>query len=115
MALLVLKGVLETLGAAMHAPAVRLERADYPGFEPGWGATVLVAGKPVGRIGLVAAAIRHNWRVNQPMAVVETTREAWTGNAAKVPSCKPVPPFPSTYRYSRKGVNTPIRENQKRS
>ena len=97
-ALLVLKGVLETLGAAMHAPAVRLERADYPGFEPGWGATVLVAGKPVGRIGLVAAAIRHNWRVNQPMAVVETTREAWTGNAAKVPSCKPVPPFPSTFR-----------------
>jgi phenylalanyl-tRNA synthetase beta chain len=97
-ALLVLKGVLETLGAAMHAPAVRLERADYPGFEPGWGATVFVAGKPVGRIGLVAAAIRHNWRVNQPMAVVETTREAWTGNATKVPSCKPVPPFPSTYR-----------------
>ena len=97
-ALLVLKGVLETLGAAMHAPAVRLERTDFPGFEPGWGATVLVAGKPVGRIGLVAAAIRHNWRVNQPMAVVETTREAWTGNAAKVPSCKPVPPFPSTFR-----------------
>ena len=97
-AMLVLKGVLETLAAAMHAPAVRLERADFPGFEPGWGAKIIVAGKPVGRMGLVSAAIRHNWRVNQPMAVAETTREAWTGNAAKVPSCKPVPPFPSTFR-----------------
>ena len=97
-ALLALKGVLETLAAAMHAPAVRLERADFPGFEPGWGAKVVIAGKEVGRAGLVSAAIRHNWRVNQPMAVAETTREAWTANAAKVPSCKPVPPFPSTFR-----------------
>ena len=97
-ALLALKGVLETLAAAMHAPAVRLERADFPGFEPGWGAKVVIAGKEVGRAGLVSAALRHNWRVNQPMAVAETTREAWTANAAKVPSCKPVPPFPSTFR-----------------
>ena len=97
-ALLALKGLLETLAAAMHAPAVRLERADFPGFEPGWSAKIIVAGKPVGRLGLVAASIRHNWRVNQPMAVAETVREAWTANAGKVPSCKPVPPFPSTYR-----------------
>jgi phenylalanyl-tRNA synthetase beta chain len=97
-AFLALKGVLETLGAALHAPAIRLERADLPGFEPGWSATILMAGKPVGRIGLVSAAIRHRWRVNQPMAVAETTRDAWTAAVEKVPVCKPVPPFPSTFR-----------------
>ena len=97
-ALLALKGVLETLAEALHAPAVRLEREDFPGFEPGWSAKVVIAGKAVGRMGLVSAAIRHNWRVNQPMAVVETTRSAWTANADKIPVCKPVPQYPSTFR-----------------
>ena len=97
-ALLSLKGVLETLAEAMHAPAIRLEREDFPGFEPGWGARVIMAGKTIGRMGLVSAAIRHNWRVNQPVAVVETARAPWFANAAKVPSCKPVPPYPSTFR-----------------
>lgn len=97
-ALLALKGVLETLAEALHAPAVRLERADFPGFEPGWSAKVVIAGKAVGRMGLVSAAIRHNWRVNQPVAVVETTRSAWFGAVDKLPVCKPVPQYPSTFR-----------------
>ncbi len=97
-AILTLKGVLETLAAALHAPAVRFEKCDFPGFEPGFSAKVLMAGKSVGRLGLVSSAIRHQWRVNAPMAVVETERDIWLANAEKVPSCKPVPAFPSVFR-----------------
>lgn len=97
-AFLALKGVLETLAETMHAPAIRLEREDFRGFEPGWSAKIVVAGKAVGRMGLVSPELRHRWRINQPMAVAETVRDPWTASVGKIPSCKPVPQYPSTFR-----------------
>lgn len=97
-AFLALKGVLETLAETMHTPAIRLERAPFPGYEPGWSAKILIAGKEVGRMGLLSSELRHRWRIHQPMAVAETLRAPWVDSLHKLPSCKPIPQYPSTFR-----------------
>lgn len=93
-----LKGALEALIARLHAPQMRLEPAAIEGFEPGFAAKIVIAGREVGVIGLVAAALRRQWRIASPLCVAELRRDAILGNVFKTVAAKDVPAFPATTR-----------------
>lgn len=97
-ALLWLKGALERLAEALHAPAPELSAAAAPGFLPGWSARIRMDGEPVGWIGLVNDALRHRWRMTAPMAVAEVRLDRWLAAAGAPPAPGPLPPFPAVTR-----------------
>ena len=97
-ALLWLKGALESLCAALHAPALRLEAADLEGFEKGCGAVVQIAGRPAGVFGLVKGAFARKNRIASPIALFELRREPLLANAFRTPKAKDVPTYPATER-----------------
>ena len=96
--LLWLKGALESLCEALHAPALRLEARDFEGFEPGLAAEVFVAGRPVGVFGLVKQATTRKHRIASPVAMFEVRRAPLLANAFRVAKAKEVPVLPGTER-----------------
>ncbi|MGI5869498.1 MAG: phenylalanine--tRNA ligase subunit beta [Kiritimatiellia bacterium] len=93
-----LKGALEALLARLHAPQMRLEPVAAEGFEPGFAARIIIAGREAGVIGLVAGALRRHWRIASPLVVAEIRRDAILGNVFKVVAARDVPAFPATTR-----------------
>ena len=93
-----LKGALESLCDALHAPALRLEARDLDGFEPGMSAVAIIAGRPAGMFGLVRQSISRKSRIASPVAVFELRRAPLVANAFRVPKAKDVPTFPATER-----------------
>ena len=96
--LLWLKGALESLCDALHAPALRLEARDLDGFEPGMSAIAIIAGRPAGMFGLVKQSLSRKSRIASPVAVFELRRAPLVANAFRVPKAKDVPTFPATER-----------------
>ena len=93
-----LRGALEALCDALHAPALRLEARDADGFEPGFCATVFVAGRPVGVFGLVKQSTARKHRIASPVAMFEIRRAPILANAFRVAKAKDVPTLPGTER-----------------
>lgn len=93
-----LKGALEALLARLHAPQMRLEPVAAEGFEPGFAARIVVAGREAGVIGLAAAALRRQWRIASPLCIAEIRRDAILGTVFKTVAAKDVPAFPATTR-----------------
>ena len=96
--LLWLKGALESLCEALHAPALRLEPRDMEGFEPGMCSVVVIAGRPAGMFGLVRQSLSRKSRIASPVAVFELRRAPLVANAFRVPKAKDVPTYPATER-----------------
>lgn len=97
-AMLWLKGMVERLAAAMHAPAPRFEALEHPAFEPGWCVAVRLGRDVSGMMGLVSKSLRHSWRVNAPMAVAELSLAHLLANYGSHRALKPVTPFPAVMR-----------------
>ena len=93
-----LRGVLEALCDAVHAPALRLEPRDLDGYEPGFGAVVFIAGRPAGSFGLVKTSLTRKHRINSPVALFELRRPPLRQNAFRVAKAKDVPTLPGTER-----------------
>ena len=93
-----LKGAIESLGTKLHAPPLRADPADVDGLESGWGASLFIAGKRVGVMGVVTPESCRKWRIASPLVVAEIRRDALLGNVFKVITAKDVPSFPATSR-----------------
>jgi phenylalanyl-tRNA synthetase beta chain len=93
-----LKGAIEALAAVLHAGEVTLRPADHPAMDSGWGTELLLDGAVVGRLGLIANAIRHHWRLNAPMAVAEVRLDALLAHAERREPPRPTPAFPAVRR-----------------
>lgn len=93
-----LKGALETLVSRLHAPQMRLESISAEGFEPGFVAKIIIAGREAGLIGLVAQAIRRQHRIASPLFIAEIRRDPILINTYKIVSAKDSPAFPATAR-----------------
>jgi len=93
-----LKGALESLADALHAPPLRVAPGDRAGLEPGLAATILLADKPVGVIGMVARETCRKWRIASPVVVAEIRRDALLGNVFNTVTARDVPTFPPTHR-----------------
>jgi phenylalanyl-tRNA synthetase beta chain len=111
-----LKGAVEALARSLHAGAVTLrtkpdfgkknfhfdsgasEVKDHPAMEPGWSAEILLDGHPVGMLGMVSAAIRHQWRLTAPLAVAELRAGPLLANCFRQRALADVPAFPAIRR-----------------
>ena len=96
--LLWLKGAVETLVASLHAGTVAFERCEHPAMEPGWAVEIALNGKAVGCMGLVSAALRHQWRMTSPMPLAELRLAPLLCGVATVAAVKPVPQYPAVRR-----------------
>ena len=97
-ALLWLKGAVETLAGALHAGRVEFAHCEHPAMEPGWAVSVTLNGSPVGCMGLVSAALRHQWRMTSPMPLAELRLAPLLAGVAAVAAVKPVPQYPAVRR-----------------
>jgi len=97
--LLWLKGAVEALVAALHAGTVGFERCDHPAMEPGWAVLIRLNGEAVGTMGLVSAALRHQWRMTSPMPLAELRlAPLLSKGGAASGAVKPVPQYPAVRR-----------------
>lgn len=98
-ALLWLKGAVEVLVGSMRAGALDFKLAEHPAMEPGWAVDILLNGERVGCMGLLSAALRHQWRMTSPMPVAELRlAPVLSGQGAVSGGVKPVPSFPAVRR-----------------
>ncbi len=93
-----LKGAVEALARALHADAVGLQPCDHPAMEPGWACTVTLAGELVGTLGVVSAVLRHQWRLNAPLAVAELRAGPLLARCFAQRAAGDVPAFPAIRR-----------------
>ncbi len=97
-ALLWLKGAVEALVAALHAGSVAFARCEHPAMEAGWAVEILLNGERVGGMGLVSAALRHQWRMTSPMPLAEIRLAPLLAGVSTVAPIKPVPQYPAVRR-----------------
>ena len=94
-----LKGAVEELAAALHADALSFSPVEHPAFEPGWSAEVKIGKQKAGIIGLAKKALRHPWRMTQPMALCELRLSVLLKKADEpAGAVQPSPMFPESRR-----------------
>ena len=93
-----LKGAVENLAAALHAGRLAFERSAHPAMEEGWAVDILLNGERIGCMGLVSAALRHQWRMTAPMPLAELRLSPLLTGAGEVSGVKPVPQYPAVRR-----------------
>ncbi len=97
-ALLWMKGILESLCAALHCPAPELRAEAIEGFQNGWAASVWIDDCRIGELGLATAALGHRWRMTTPMALCELRRDALLSAVFRTPRAQNVPIYPGIHR-----------------
>ncbi|MDO5462306.1 MAG: phenylalanine--tRNA ligase subunit beta [bacterium] len=95
-AMLWLKGAVEALCERLHAPRFGFFPCKHPAFAKGFAAEICLGRKRVGLMGAASADIRHRYRLNTPMVVVELEMDALTKGMDALPRLKPVPQFPAS-------------------
>lgn len=93
-----MKGVLEGLFAAQRIADWSVEPAAHPYCEDGQAVTVLIAGEPAGMMGLVHAAVRRHWRLEDPVAVAELKTAPLLQYFGRISPARPVPVYPAIVR-----------------
>ncbi len=93
-----LKGAVEALAARLHAGAITLRPVDHPAMEPGWATEILLQNEPIGLLGLLRSAWRHQYRLNAPVAVAELKLLPLLANVGRITPARNVPPFPAVRR-----------------
>jgi len=97
-AMLWLKGAVENLAAAMHAGELAFERGEHPAMEEGWAVDILLNGERIGCMGLISAALRHQWRMTTPMPLAELKLTPLLAGKGATSGVKPVPQYPAVRR-----------------
>ncbi len=97
-ALLWLKGVVESLAAALHVGEPAFAPCEHPGMEAGWALEIALGGVTVGCLGLVSAGLRHHWRMTAPMPVAELRLAPLLAGVARSGAVRPAPAYPAVRR-----------------
>ncbi|MDD4623287.1 MAG: phenylalanine--tRNA ligase subunit beta [Kiritimatiellae bacterium] len=97
-AMLWLKGAVEKLAAAMCAGAISMRPAEHPAMEPGWCVEIMLGGEKVGEMGLLSAALRHQWRMSGPMPLAELRTAPLLAGFGRRREVRPVPQYPAVRR-----------------
>ena len=92
------KGLAEQLAAAGRIALTAAQPAEAPWAEPGTAIAWTAAGRAIGTLGLVKAAIRREWRMTDPVAVLDLDAAAWAATPEGAARCQPLPAHPSVER-----------------
>lgn len=107
-----IKGLWESLAAALSLRGVQMRPADAPHTVPALGLDLYVEGKNIGHLGLLKPEIARHWRITAPVAVLETALSP----LLRVPSARrtlvPPPAYPSTRRDIALIVDASVRHEQ---
>jgi phenylalanyl-tRNA synthetase beta chain len=103
-----IKGILEEFCRALHVESVgrggmsRMNLAtapcDHACFEPGHAVTVSVAGEACGVMGLISERLRNEWRLVEPVAVMELSLALLLKQVWRVPVSSSVGSYPGVER-----------------
>lgn len=92
------KGVWERVAEAHRLEDWKLEPSSLPFFEKGFGCDLVLHGQPAGWLGLVSAAIRREWRLNDPVGILEVMASPVAHRAPARVQYQAVPAYPSVSR-----------------
>lgn len=93
-----IKGIWESLAAIQNVASWQLQAAARPYFESGYGVEVLVDGEVIGVLGLVKPEIRREWRMTEPVAVLEVRVDPLLKNVFKAKVFSQVATYPAVTR-----------------
>ena len=93
-----IKGIWERLAASQSVSNWSLEPVNRPFLENGRATALLVDGEVVGVMGLVKAEIRREWRITDPVAVLEVKSGPLMGHVFDGKSFTPIATYPSIAR-----------------
>jgi len=93
-----IKGLWERIAAHHGITAWSIEPESVPYGEPGYGFRLLIDGQAAGRIALVTPAIRKEWRITDPVGLLEADVAPVAWRARTRPAYRPVPNVPSVAR-----------------
>ena len=93
-----IKGLWEQAAAALNLRAVKLRPADRPWSAPGRGMEIVVDGAAVGWLGLLKAEIAKEWRIHEPVGLLEAGVKPLVKDIATIHGLTPPPSYPSIRR-----------------
>lgn len=103
-----IKGVLEALCQANRIPDGSVSGLTYPditlnpleskALAPGRAVEVSIGGESCGVMGLVSDVVRDEWRMTEPVAILEVKLATLIRHVLRVPSCRPVGTYPMVDR-----------------
>ena len=93
-----IKGLWERIAEHQRVREWSIEPDALPFMEPGYGFKISIHGQPAGWLGLIAPAIRKEWRLTDPVAVLEVNVSPVAHHAPERISYQPVPNYPSVSR-----------------
>ena len=101
-------GILESLCRAQHVPEITkgglasldlvLKPVNSPCYEEGRGVSIWISGACVGTMGLVSERVRNEWRLVDPVAVLELDLAPLVAQALRIPISHALGTFPSVDR-----------------
>jgi phenylalanyl-tRNA synthetase beta chain len=103
------KGIWENLAQALSLEKVSLEASSFAGMEEGRSVAVQLDGKTIGRFGLVRSVLRKEWRLSEPVAVLEVQLDPLLGRIFVPRSFTPLATYPSVGRDMALIVDTSVR------
>jgi phenylalanyl-tRNA synthetase beta chain len=103
-----ISGILESMCRAQHVPEVvkgglvrldlELKPVNSPCYEEGRGVSVWISGACAGTMGLVSERVRNEWRLVDPVAVLEIDLAPLVANALRIPVSHALASFPGVDR-----------------
>lgn len=93
-----IKGFWERLAEAEGLNGWTLRPSEAAWWEPGYGVDLLVGGAVFGKLGVVRKTIRREWRLQDPIGILEIALAPLIGDKDVLPVFRPVPTYPSVTR-----------------
>jgi len=107
-----LRGVLERLCSALNTAAPTLTAGARAFYEQGRAADVLLDGVPCGSAGLLSSAVRKEWRILEPVAVMELRLAPLLAHVFEARQFVAVNPYPAVIRDLALVVDAGLRHEQ---
>ena len=107
-----IKGLWEQASAALNLRGASLQPADRPWSEPGRGMEIVVDGAVVGWLGLLKAEIAKEWRLHEPVGLLEAEAKPLVKDIATMQGLTPPPSYPSIRRDAALIVGTDVRHER---
>ncbi len=104
-----LKGIWERLLQAQKSGPAEFDATARPYFEPGRAVTLFIEGQQVGVMGLIRSAIRKEWRMSGPVAVLEARVEPLLARCFEIKGLAPLAAFPAVTRDAALIVDERVR------
>ena len=107
-----IKGLWEQAAAALNLRGAALRSADRPWSEPGRGMEIVVAGAVAGWLGLLKAEIAKEWRIHEPVGLLEAAVKPLVKDVETMQPLVPPPSYPSIRRDAALIVAADVRHER---